>query len=87
MTPMIQSAVATMLIQKPAFAIPMFDSGDRPCLIASISIFPRMAPGIPVKGPQQRKLRIPSMRENMALLPVSAFGDDPGGNAPGCGAT
>ena len=70
-----------MLIQNPAFASPILDSGARPCLIASISIFPRMAPGIPKKGPQQIKLRIPRIKENTALLldPL----DGCGGGGPG----
>jgi hypothetical protein len=64
----IESADPAILIQNPAFAIPIFDSGDLPCLMASISIFPMIAPGIPLKKPQQKTLAIPSTKERIALV-------------------
>lgn len=81
--------VPAMLIQNPALAIPRFDSGERPCLIASISIFPRIAPGIPAKNPQQKTLMIPSTKEITAFVlfepVVGGGGGGPGGMESGMG--
>jgi len=75
----IERTEPAMLIQNPAFAIPIFDSGERPCLTASISIFPTMAPGIPLRNPQQKTLMIPRTRETIAFV------FEPPGAGAGCG--